>query len=124
MYSKTKNQLYSVFFSRNNMDTIQRYIQDEVEKYTGVRIDNQDSLDLFNLMQSVYSVNSFNPHGDVSKQIDWMNRIVVRKSVSQIVTGMHMYKQYISDISNPIRPSTLPRYTSTYGNKIPVGSKV
>ncbi len=124
MYSKVQNSLYTQFFSRANMNVIQEDIRANVYDFSGVKISDQDMLDLFNIMQSVYSVNSFNPNGNIASQVDWMNKIVVRKCSSQIITGLHMYKRYISDISNPIRPSNLPRYTSTYGNKIPVISKI
>lgn len=124
MYSKAQNTLYTQFFSSSNMNVIQRDIRANVYNFSGVEVSDQDMLDLFNIMQSVYSVNSFNPNGNISSQIDWMNKIVVRKCSSQIITGLHIYKRYIYDISNPIRPSNLPRYTSTYGNKIPVNVKL
>lgn len=124
MYGKANSPLYNAFFSRDNIDEIQELIQEDVERITGVSIQRQDGRDLWNLMQSVYSVNSFNPQGDIHKQVQWMNSIVVRKCTSQVVTGLQMYKMYINDISLPIRPSALPKYTSNYGNKIPVGTKI
>ena len=123
-YLKSNSPLYSEFFSRDNFDTLQEDLQDAVEIQTGIRIERQNDRDLYNHMQSVFATNSFNPSGDIDKQVKWMNAVVVRKNVAQIVTGMRMYQRYIHDISNPIRPSVLPRYTSPYGNKIPVNTKI
>lgn len=124
MYGKTGSPLYQAFFSNSNVDEIQELIQDEVEKITGVSIRKQDHRDLWNVMQSVFSVNSFNPNGNIGNQVQWMNSIVARKCVSQVVTGLQMYKMYINDISLPIRPNSLPLYTSSYGSKISVGTKI
>ena len=117
MYKTTSNQLYSAFFSASNMQNINNMIRESVSSKTGKHTGDQNQSDLYNFMQSVYSVNSFNYNGDVRNQVNWMNSVVAEKAVRQIISGMMMYSQYQSDIQRLPVPSSLPVSTTQYGKK-------
>lgn len=124
MYRLETNKLHDTFFSVSNYNDIMSDIQDGVRERTGNNVNPQSKFDLFNLMWSVYSVNSFNYNNDIDFQIRKMNSIVVARAVDQIVSGMLMYKQYVNDISsNPI-PNRLPVSTTMYGKKFGYNTKI
>jgi hypothetical protein len=69
-------------------------------------------------MRAVFVDNSCDPYGDVCKQIQQMNDVVIKTAINQINTGVSQYLGYIKDIVTPVQPLSNPTNTSTYGNKI------
>lgn len=122
MYSQ-RTPLYDSFFNQSNIDRINRMIQDEVRDKTGVRIQPQNQYDLFNLMQSVYSVNNVNHTEGIRGQVDWMNTLVSQKASRQVVSGIMMNQQYQNDIQRLPVPPTLPISTTQYGKKFSTDSR-
>lgn len=123
MYKQERNPLYMTFFSRENLNRIQSNIQRETANQTGITIGRQNDNDLLAIMNSVFSVNSWNPYGELDNQINFMNSKVTEKAVSQIKSGMLSYKMYLKDISSTPVPSDLPVNTSSYGKKIGINNK-
>lgn len=123
MYKQESNPLHSWFFSSRNVDQIQNSIRREVANQTGVSIGRQNDNDLLAIMNSVYSVNSWNPYGDYENQLKFMNSKVGEKAVSQIRSGILSYKMYLNDISRQPVPSDLPVNTSIYGKKLSIDNR-
>lgn len=123
MYNQESNQLRSWFFSPANIDRIQNSIQRETRTQTGVTIGRQNDSDLIAIMNSVYSVNSWNPYGEYDNQINFMNSRVTEKALSQVKTGILSYKMYLNDLNSIPVPSDLPVNTSSYGRKIGTNNK-
>jgi hypothetical protein len=121
MYSQ-RTPLYSAFFNQSNVDKINRNIREIVNEKTGVTINEQNQNDLFNLMQSVYSVNNMSQTESIADQVDWMNSIIIRKAAQQVVSGIMMNVQYQMDIQKLPTPSDLPVNVSQYGKKISTDS--
>jgi len=124
MYKLESNPLHDAFFSNGNYSQIMRIVQNKVYQRTGNQVNSQNMFDLFNLMWSVYSVNSYNYSGDLERQVNTMNDIVANKAADQIVSGMLMYKQYVQDIYTVPIPNRLPVSTTQYGKKFGVGTKI
>lgn len=124
MYKLEANPLHDAFFSNQNYSRIMRIIQGIVYQRTGNTVDSQNLFDLYNLMWSVYSVNSYNYSGDIDHQISTMNSIVANKASDQVISGMLMYKQYVHDIYTTPIPNRLPVSTTQYGKKFGVDSKI
>ncbi len=126
MYKLESNPLHDTYFSNANYSRVMSLIKDTVRNRTGVLVNpwTQNSFDLYNIMWSVYSVNSFNYSGDIEYQINKMNSIVVNKASDQIVSGMLMYKQYIHDIYTMPIPNRLPTSTTQYGKKFGVNTTI
>jgi len=123
MYKQETSPLYKTFFSARNLDNIQGMIRQGVAKNTGDTIGRQNDRDLLAIMNSVYSVNSYNPYSDVEKQTSWLNQVTANKGIQQVTSGVLMYKQFIKDIDRLPMPNDLPRNTSTYGKKIGTNNK-
>lgn len=104
------------------MSIIRRIVMNRTGK--DINPNSQNSFDLYNIMWSVYSVNSFNYSGDIDYQIDTMNGIVANKASDQIVSGILMYKQYVQDIYTGPIPNRLPVSTTQYGKKFGVGTRL
>lgn len=122
MYSQ-RTPLYDAFFSQDNIDRINRMIHDEVLDKSGFRVQPQNQYDLFNLMQSVYSVNNVNPTEALDGQVRWMNTLVSQKATRQIVSGIMMNQQYQRDIRQLPVPPLLPVSTTQYGKKFSTDSR-
>jgi len=118
MFKQEANPLYAAFFSEENMNVIQRGIQHAVQQVLNVTIQPQNPADLFAIMSSVYSVNNYNPYGNIQQQVQTMNRITVTKCAEQVVSGIRSYQMYLKDISSQPVPPGLPINTSNYGRKI------
>ena len=124
MYGKERTPLYDAFFSEFNMNTIQDGIIRYTKEQTGQTINKQDARPLSIIMESVYSVNSYNPYGDIQSQISFMNEVVIKECVKQTVMGVQSYQRYIKDINSQPIPLTNPQYTSPVGIKMPFNTKL
>lgn len=124
MYGKERTPLYDAFFSEFNMNTIQEGIIQKTREQTGKTINKQDARPLSIIMDSVYSVNSYNPYGDIQSQITFMNDVVVQECVKQTVMGVRSYQRYINDIKSQPTPLDNPAYMSGFGNKMPFNDKI
>ena len=124
MYGKERTPLYDAFFSEFNMNTIQDGIIQRTREQTGKTINKQDARPLTIIMESVYSVNSYNPYGDIQSQISVMNDQVIYECTRQTVMGVQSYQRYINDINSQPMPMDNPQYTSPVGIKMPFNTKL
>ena len=124
MYHQTKTPLYVAFFSEYNINAIQEGIISKTYEQTKQEISKQDARPLTIIMESVYSVNSVNPYGDIQQQIKLMNQRVIAECVKQIIMGISAYNRYINDISTTPNPLGNPTFISSVGNKIPFNTKI
>jgi hypothetical protein len=124
MYKQTRTPLYDAFFSEFNYNTIQNGIITETRIKTGKSINKQDSRPLTIIMESVYSVNAYNPYGNIQAQVESMNKQVIQECTRQTVMGIGAYMRYIQDIKTPPQPMQNPTMISSYGEKIPFNTKI
>lgn len=124
MYGKERTPLYDAFFSEFNMNTIQDGIIQRTLEQTGKNINKQDARPLSIIMESVYSVNVYNPYGDIQSQVSAMNNQVIYECTRQTVMGVQAYSRYINDINSQPVPMNNPAYTSPVGIKIPFNDKI
>lgn len=124
MYRQTRTPLYDAFFSEFNYNTIQNGIIAETRAKTGKEINKQDARPLTIIMESVYSVNAYNPYGDIQAQVDSMNKQVVQECSRQTIMGVNAYARYIEDLKTPPEPMQNPKLITNYGEKIPFNTKI
>ena len=124
MYKLESNPLHDTYFSTVNYTRILGLIKAKVNSRSGKNIDvtKQSKFDLFNMMWSVYSVNSFNYSGDIEYQINKMNNIVSDKATDQIISGLLMQQQYMNDIYSLPIPNRLPQSSTQYGKKFGINT--
>ncbi len=124
MYKQTRTPLYDAFFSEFNYSKIQNGIIAATRAQTGQDINPQDARPLTIIMESIYSVNAYNPYGDIKDQVEFMNQQVIRECTRQTVMGISAYKRYIDDIKKPPEPMQNPTLVGTYGEKMPFNTKI
>jgi hypothetical protein len=115
---QVQTPLNQLFFSEYNTNLIQRGIRQEYKNKTGIKIDYQNSGDLFAIMRVAFINNSVNPYDQVCDQVRKMNAQVIKVALDQINTGVSQYMGYIRDAQSPLIPLAQPINTSTYGKKI------
>ena len=111
-------ELSNLYFSKQNIDTLQNSLIKEVYKHSGGRyqIGYQDSDTLKIIMRSIFLQHSSNLNTNIRQQIGALNGKVLEYCVPQICGEAAAYIQYKNDISTLSVP--LNRPVSTYSNNI------
>jgi len=116
--------LNTLFFSRFNVNILQRGIRQDFKNKTGIAIDYQNEDDLYAIMRVVFINNAGDHEYRVNEQVKNMNSIVINTAVSQIQSGVSQYMGYIHDMDRGLEPIDAPANTSTVGNKIGKNEKI
>ena len=116
--------LNTLFFSRFNVNILQRGIRQDFKNKTGIAIDYQNEDDLYAIMRVVFINNAGDHEYRVNEQVKNMNSIVVNTAISQIQSGVSQYMGYIHDMDRGLEPIDAPVNTSTVGNKIGKNEKI
>jgi len=115
---QTRTPLNTLYFSRFNLNLIQKAIRSEFRKHTGKAIDYQNENDVLALMRQVFIMNMQDPYKAVNCQVRQMNGVVIKTALGQISTGVSQYFDYATDVASPLQPMSNPINTTTFGNKI------
>lgn len=130
LYGETP--LTFLFFSKQNVDNVQKLIRMLVNKHTGQNIDNQSNTELLIIMRSIFLEYSRHPKlidesmsENVKKQlltqytleVDRLNKLVVDATVPLIISQLQQYLIYLDDASSPLRVMDKPLSTSVKGTK-------
>ncbi len=113
-----KSTLSETFYSRSNLEYLQRAIADSVKAETSYEIGRQNDMDLYNLMKKAYTDYMVTDFADVPAQVSRMNASVVKSATRTIKTAILQDLAYLRDISTTPVPPDIPRSTSTYGLKL------
>lgn len=108
------------FFTRTNVEVIQKEIQKEVYRISGPKkwvIDPQDVDELKMIMRAMYLQYSKNNNFNIEGQIDELNKLVVNWSVPRIMSEIEQYNYYLNDISHLPIPIQQPINLSSAGTK-------
>lgn len=107
---KTKNTLYDLFFSDQNIVLLQNNIINGVKTMSNnnYAINNQSKDQLKIIMNSIYVQHSRNVNGDINKVINVLNNLVLQYSVPQIFNEIESNMKYKRDINNLIMPMSNP----------------
>ena len=116
--------LNTLFFSRFNVNILQRGIRQDFKNKTGIAIDYQNEDDLYAIMRVVFINNAGDHEYRVNEQVKNMNSMVVNTAISQIQSGVSQYMGYIHDMDRGLEPIDAPVNTSTVGNKIGKNEKI
>ena len=110
-----KNVLNTLFFSKANVEEIQKRIIYEVYKKTTQKISKQNYNELIIIMRSVYLLNSRNLNYDIKNQISDLNDIVVAETAPIIITNLKAHLQYMVDNQQPTRTMDRPQFVDSQG---------
>jgi len=88
------------FFSRKNVDFIQRKIISETKRYTGFDIGPQNEDELIMIMIGVYVQDStFN--WNIKESLKKINTLTITECLKQVLPGVRAYALYVRDASKP-----------------------
>jgi hypothetical protein len=106
-----QSTLNDYFFSKENLDTIQKQLIDTTNSNTGKRICRQSDIDVSGIMQWVYSTYSLN--GTSQDQVPQLNSMVVQQIMPMIISGLRAQEHYINDIGKVPVPQdiNIPKIT-------------
>ena len=126
--SMTPTLLFALFFSRENMDLLQKSIRSNVFRWTGIRVGEQADTDLRQAMHSVFS--RFARHVDeqqlaasvvlthLKNEVARLDDIVVEESTQVIAQNIQAYKGYADFTTKPRQLLEPPLNTKITGTKI------
>tara|TARA_B110000503_G_C7146068_1_gene413023 strand:+ start:711 stop:1292 length:582 start_codon:yes stop_codon:yes gene_type:complete len=108
-------ELSTIYFSKNNIDSIQKSIRYYVHQKTNTVIDAQSENEIYIIMRSILF-----QHGDQSirgvdnilYEIQKLNKLTIQFSVDTIVSEVKMYEKYIHDLQNLQVPIDNPEYNN------------
>ena len=112
--------LSDAFFTRKNVELIQKEIQKEVYRISGPKkwaIDPQDVDEIKMIMRAMYLQYAKNNPFDIEGQINGLNKLVVDWSVPRIMSEIEQYNYYLNDISHLPIPLQQPVSMSSAGTK-------
>jgi len=119
----------TLYFSKNNMNTIQKALRSRIQSRLGYVIDRQDPDDLSVIMRAVY-VNwakepPCNNFDIVAQHVARLNAVVMSIILPQVASGVVSYVSYLRDASQLPVPLPLPLATSNAGSKnLPIFSGI
>jgi len=127
MYSELiqRNTVYNqdkvseLFFSRENVDTIQKLIQYNVyqESSKQYRISRQSDPELFIIMNSIYKQHRRNLPHHIQEQINELNEIVSKEATRLIMPRLLQYIGYMNTLDKRLDVLEYGENTSSIGQK-------
>lgn len=109
------------FFSRENVDYLQKAIIYYVRKQSGHKISEQDETALLAIMKTIYIEYSRNSYSRdpkiIKKLVDRLNMFVLETAVPEIISEVEMYLTYLRDASQNPMPLVQPVSMSIAGTR-------
>ena len=106
-----ESPLTRAYFSRSNLDVVQRSLSDTVAKLTGYRIDRQDDTQLLIVMRAMFLDHAVNNPRNLQSEVARLNGGVVSTLLDQVISGMTAHLAYLRDASRMRTP--IPRGAAT-----------
>ena len=116
-HSVSKNDVNSVYFSKENIAALQQGIRYLVYRRSDKVIADQNETELMVVMRSIYLQYSKNLPDNVLKQVKELNARVLDYVVPQITVELNQYQTYIRDASGLPVPMDRGENTSVSGTK-------
>ena len=116
---QTLSTISLLFFSKNNIDRIQKEMRYTVWIQSGKKyvIDNQSPIELEIVMRAIFLQYSLNQNQDFGKQITYLNKLVLDYCVPNILSEVQQYLGYLDNVQKLPNPLPLPENLSSAGSK-------
>ena len=109
-----------LFFSKSNIDNIQKTIKNIVLKTLNVELtQNQNTESLLMVMRYVYLQDGRFLKYNINEQVGMLNKKLLNIIMPDIITGIKQQLGYIKYISTPLTPIDRPFSDSVKGSKMP-----
>jgi hypothetical protein len=115
-----KTELSSTFFTRRNVENIQKQLRDGVYRASGpkqYKIDDQDVDEIKTIMRAMFLTYAKNNPFQIQEQVRELNKLVVDWAVPRIVSEIDQHMFYLKDISHLPVPMEKPLNVSSAGTK-------
>lgn len=111
--------LNEVFFSQENVENLQKMIQDQVSAMSGgkYKIDRQSDTDLRLIMRSYYLMYAQNSPTGVAKELEDLNRRVVGYASGKIYSEVDFHDFYLKDLQDFAPPIANPMNPHVFGTR-------
>lgn len=117
---KENSQLSNLFFSRENMNRIQKKIRKELRRQSDGNIKlvvDLDELELGGEMKKIFEENGKHLPHNIVRQVKQLNSDTVDYVVSYLLTGLRQNATYLKNLDKPIQTMNLPINVNTGGRK-------
>ena len=109
-----------LFFSKSNVDNIQKTIKNIVLKTLNVELtENQNTESLLMVMRYVYLQDGRFLKYNINEQVRMLNKKLLNIIMPDIITGVKQQLGYIEYINSPLTPIDRPFSDSVKGSKMP-----
>lgn len=112
---RCETDLSRAFFSKTNLDAIQKELKVQIHRATGHVIDRQSDTEVTGIMKGVYDAFSNNEGG--KEEIKRLNDIVLDILVEQVKAGVQGYLTYLKDASTMPQPLSRGTFASIKGER-------
>lgn len=117
-----RNPLMDFFFSKKNLDHLQRLCQEMVRHQSSgeYKISRQNDSELLTVMRSIYIQTPTNPFLDgrnFKEEICKLNKNVLDWVVPKLLVNIQQYLGYVRDQGNTTYPPAQPQFMSSAGLK-------
>lgn len=111
--------LNKLYFSKDNLNIIQDDIRYNVYLKTNKKfiIDRQSDVDIQIIMRSMFLQHSPNLNDNITKQIQYLNQLVVDWATPRIISEIEQYNGYLNEIQYMPIPMDRPKNLSSKGER-------
>jgi len=111
--------LNELFFSDENIETIQKGIQEQVYAMSGnkYRIGPQDVLQIKIIMRSYYLMYSQNNVSRISEELSDLNSRVIGCAATKVYSEVDFHQFYLKDLQEFAEPIANPMNVGVYGTR-------
>ena len=119
MDQRQATPLSNAYFSKDNMQRVQRGLIDGVKQKTGLVIGPQNWSEILKIMRNIYNRFWHDDYQNIKSQLMELNRITIKEAVRWTLPDLLMHKKFQSEVMrNPINPLPLPQLMSQRGNRL------
>jgi len=109
--------LSKLFFSKGNLDRIQKNILAQIKK-NGYTISRQPDANVYRIMRWLYINMWHDDYNNVNKQVNEMNRLTVKEASRVIMEELLLYLDYLKRVdTNPVPVFDRPQLMSQQGTR-------
>lgn len=113
-----KSKLSDLYYSQSNIDVLQENIILGVYKLSnGTKISKQSQDELLIVMRSIFLQYSKNLDYNLQKQINELNKHVLKYCINNVYTNLQQYNHYINDITKEQQILDKPEFVDIKGEK-------
>jgi hypothetical protein len=109
--------LIRAFFSRENLEVVQKSLAHEVYRLTGFRIERQADETILTVMRAIFADHGINQPRDVANEVLRLNRGTVAAITDNVISNITAHLSYLRDASRLRTPMERGAATSTKGVK-------